>query len=206
PRPPLFPYTPLFRSATVTPDPAAYMPSNPPAVLEFDWTTSCGHVRDQPYQVVFKITDESPAGTNLVTYKTWRIRVIAPAPEWKDVELDLINRHATLEWEPYGCENAEKIQVWRKVGTTGYDPDICASGLPGFLGYELVHEQNPGETLFMDTNEGKGLAVGAQYCYRLLAAFKLPQGGRSYVSEEICVGPVLIDAPLITQVSVERTD
>src|SRR5690606_20708960 len=37
-------------------------------------------------------------------------------------------------------------------------------------------------------------------------AFKLPQGGRSYVSEEICVGPVLIDAPLITQVSVERTD
>src|SRR5690606_34240956 len=44
--------------ATVTPDPAAYMPSNPPAVLEFDWTTSCGHVRDQPYQVVFKITDE----------------------------------------------------------------------------------------------------------------------------------------------------
>src|SRR5690606_40849650 len=86
PRPPLFPYTPLFRSATVTPDPAAYMPSNPPAVLEFDWTTSCGHVRDQPYQVVFKITDESPAGTNLVTYKTWRIRVIAPAPEWKRSE------------------------------------------------------------------------------------------------------------------------
>ena len=192
--------------ASVVPDPAAYVPSDPPAVMEFNWSTDCSHVREQAYQVVFRIIDDSPYGTNLVTYKTWRIRVIAPAPEWKSAEPDLINRHAVLEWEPYGCANAEKIQVWRKVGTAGYDPDICAAGLPGFLGYELVQELDAGETAFTDTNDGKGLVVGARYCYRLLAVFPQPEGGRSYVSEEVCVGPILIDAPLVTEVSVTKTD
>lgn len=192
--------------ATILPDSALYGPSDPASVLEFDWTTDCLHVREQPYQVVFKITDDSPSGTRLVTYKTWSIRVIAPAPEWRDVQLDLINRHAMLEWEAYPCANAEKIQVWRKVGTAGYDPGNCSSGLPGFLGYELVEELDPEQALFTDTNGGKGLVVGARYCYLLLAVFKLPQGGRSYVSEEICVGPIQIDAPLITEVSVTKTD
>lgn len=192
--------------ASFTPNPPVYSPSVPPAVLDFNWSTDCQHVREQPYQVVFKITDESPLGTSLVTYKTWRIRVIAPAPQWENASLDLINRHAILEWQSYDCLNAELIQVWRKVGTAGYHPDMCAAGLPGFLGYELVQELEPGETTFIDRNQGVGLAVGAQYCYRLLAVFKLPHGGRSYVSQELCLDPIQIDAPLITKVSVEKTD
>jgi CHU_C Type IX secretion signal domain len=191
--------------ATVTPYPATFRPSDPAATLDFDWTTDCLHVREQPYQVVFKITDDPPAGTRLVTYKTWNIRVIAPAPKWKNMELDLIKRSARLEWEPYGCTNAEKIQLWRKVGPVGYTPGVCSPGLPGFLGYEMMAELNSGQSSYLDTNNGKGLEVGATYCYRLLAVFGLPQGGKSYVSKEVCVGPILIDAPLITRVSVERT-
>lgn len=191
--------------ASVVPDPAVLSPSAPPAVLDFDWTTDCLHVREQPYQVVFKITDESPLGTNLVTYKTWRIKVIAPAPEWRNADLNLIHRHAMLQWEPYRCENAVKIQLWRKVGTAGFEPSICSTGLPGFLGYELVGEFDPQQTSFTDTNGGKGLAVGAQYCYRLVAVFGMPGGGTSYASRELCLGPILIDAPLITEVSVSKT-
>lgn len=192
--------------ATITPHPAAYRPSDPAASLDFEWRTECLHVRTQPYQVVFRITDDPPSGTKLVTYKTWNIRVIAPDPEWQDVDLDLIQRKATLSWKPYDCANAEKIQVWRKVGSAGYTPGICSSGLPGFLGYELVAELNPGETGYADTNNGKGLVVGARYCYRLVAVFAAPQGGKSYTSDEVCVGPIRIDAPLITRVSVTSTD
>jgi hypothetical protein len=192
--------------ATVTPDSSMSIPSNPPATVQFDWATDCMHVREQPYQVVFRISDAPANGPSLVTYKTWRIRVTAPAPEWKNVEVDFIKRYATLEWEPYACPNAAKIQIWRRVGTAGYAADACLPGVPPFYGYELVGEVDPSKTSFTDTNRERGLAVGAQYCYRILAVFPLPQGGRSYASEEFCVGPIRIDAPLITQVSVEKTD
>jgi hypothetical protein len=191
---------------TVIPDSPVYVPSSPAATVQFNWTTDCMHVREQPYQVVFRISDDPSSGPSLVTYKTWRIRVTAPPPQWDDVQVDFIKRYATLQWQPYECLNAEKIQVWRRVGTAGHTGDACSPGVPPFYGYELVTELDPDETSFTDTNGGKGLAVGARYCYRLLAVFSSPQGGRSYPSEEICVGPIRIDAPLITQVSVEKTD
>ena len=42
------------------------------------------------------------------------------------------------------------------------------------------------EILFDDTNDGVGLAPGSKYCYRILAEFPLPEGGTSYVSQEVC--------------------
>src|SRR5204862_485139 len=60
--------------ATYTPKPPDFKPSNPPAELKFQWHTQCIHVKEQPYQVVFKITDKSPTGSKLVTFKTWFIK------------------------------------------------------------------------------------------------------------------------------------
>jgi hypothetical protein len=62
-----------------------------------------------------------------------------------------------------------------------------------------------GTSTYHDTNGGKGLAVGAKYCYRLVALFPLPAGGESYVSDEVCVDPILADAPVITHVTVDKT-
>jgi hypothetical protein len=188
-----------------------FQSSNPPAELEFEWNTECIHIKTQPYQVVFKITDNPPNGPKLVTFKTWNITVVAPAPVWNSANLVLATRSTQLEWNEYTCSNAESMQIWRRVDSFNYDPVNCETGMPSFMGYTLIDEiplkdlSNNPVTTYLDNNGGKGLAPGARYCYRLVAIFPLPKGGESYISDEICVGPLEADAPVITHVTVDKT-
>ena len=200
------------QALSVNPSPATYSPKPPifqstssikDATLEFNWETKCDHVKEQPYQVVFKITDHSSKGSSLVQFKTWNIKVVGPAPKWKTATLDLANRAANLEWEPYACQkNAVTMEVWRRVGEFPYDPPPCVTGIPDFLGYTLIATVPIGTTKYVN----KGLASGAQYCYRLVANYPSPQGGKSYVSKEICVPPFKADRAVITNVTVDKTD
>jgi hypothetical protein len=191
--------------ATVTPNPPVFQPTTPQAArLTFQWNTVCNHIKDQPYQIVFKITDNGRP--NLVTFKTWFVTVVGPPPVWNKATVYLAKRHADLSWQPYTCENAEIIQVWRRVDSFPYVPGVCETGMPPSLGYELIDEVPATTTTYKDTNQGKGLSVGAQYCYRLVALFPLPKGGQSIMSDEICVPPILVDAPVITHVTVQKTD
>lgn len=196
---------PATLPATFDPATPVNVPSNPPAVMRFRWDTNCIHVRDQAYQVVIKVTDIPPRGPKLVTFKTYNIRVIAPKPVWTSAEPDLVQRTAKLAWAGYNCANAEKIQVWRKVGSSPFTAGVCVAGLSVHRGYKMIGEFDPSVTSFTDDNGGKKLAVAAQYCYRLVAVFPLPGGGKSYVSDEICVSPILADAPVLTHVSVDKT-
>ena len=190
------------KPAIYSPRPAAFVPSSPPAEVNFEWTTDCIHVRQQPYQVVFKITDDPPKGPKLVNFKIWNIKVLAPAPVWKPQVLDLVKRQTVLNWDNYGCANATKMQVWRKVGSYPTSLGQCDIGKPSYWGYKLIAEIPITQTSFTDTNLGKGLSVGAQYCYRLIASIN---DTKSIASEELCVGPIQADAPVITHVSVETT-
>ncbi|WP_333819321.1 gliding motility-associated C-terminal domain-containing protein [Ohtaekwangia sp.] len=206
----IFEFIPTESPATVSPDPAVFQ--NTPGKLNFVWNTTCDHVREQPYQVVFKVSDShSGNGVSLVTYKTWRIKVVAPAPTWKDAQLDVSKRTATIKWDPYYCTNAEKIQIWRKVDSTSFRPDSCETGMPPGLGYTniatIAAKTATGAQVsqYIDTNDGQGLAPGAMYCYRIVATFALPEGGESYVSKDTCVGPIPADVPIITNVSVVKT-
>jgi gliding motility-associated-like protein len=192
--------------ATFSPDPAAFQPSVPQASLSFDWTPSCEEVRNQPYQITIKITDNPPSGPPLVRFKTWSIKVAAPAPDLTNAQLDIVQRQATISWSPYICANATSIQVWRRIGSFEYNPNDCVSGLPKFAGYTKVGEALPGELEFTDTNGGIGLAPGAVYCYRLTAIFPLEGGAESKVSIEMCLPPILAEAPVITHVTVDKTD
>jgi len=201
--------------ATYSPVPKVddFRPSQPPAQTKFTWNTECIHVKDQPYQVVFKITDKPKNGPRLVTFKTWFIKVVGPAPLWEDAKLNLVNRTTELKWDPYFCQSAQSMQVWRKVDGTSFEPDNCQTGMPEYLGYELITTlpiksgaPSVPVTSYTDDNGGKGLAPGAKYCYRLVAVFPLPRGGESYVSRDTCVGPILADVPVITHVTVDRTD
>jgi hypothetical protein len=189
---------------------------NDTANLKFRWQTDCEHVKPLSYQVVFKITDQPPGGPKLVTFKVWNIKVVAPAPRWVSANVDLSQRAVNLQWENYECENAIQMQVWRRVDSFGYTQNECETGMPDFLGYELIATVDlPGTTSYLDNNQGAGLSVGAAYCYRLVAAFPAPGdipilgnlggGALSYLSEEICVPPIEADAPVITHVSVEKT-
>lgn len=200
---------------TINPSPATYGP-NPPVFqytdanikgkLSFSWATTCDHVKEQPYQVVFKVSDKSSNGPSLVQFKTWNIRVVGPAPKWKTPVVDLGTKSVKLEWEDYACKvNAVTMQVWRRVDEFVYTPPECETGMPDFLGYSKIADVPIATTTFNDTNNGQGLAVGAQYCYRLVAVFPLPGGGESYVSQEICIPPILADAPVITNVTIDAT-
>lgn len=198
--------------ATYSPNPAVFQPSTPvPAELRFQWQTQCNHVKAQPYQVVFKITDNPPNGTKLVTFKTWFIRVVGPPPEWVSAQVAPALRAADLQWDSYVCQNASDMQVWRRVDSFAFEPDSCQTGMPEFLGYSLIatlpvkDANNNAVTTYRDNNKGRGLAAGAQYCYRLVAQFPTPRGGESYVSDEICIDPILADAPVITHVTIDKT-
>lgn len=184
--------------ATLTPDPPIFQ--NVKATATFQWATTCQHVQDQPYSIVFRVEDER----GLVSYKTWSIRVVGPPPTWQDAQL--VNRTATITWDPYICQNADSIQIWRKVDESAFVPDTCFTGMPAGLGYErianvLVKNGN----VFIDNNKGKGLAPGARYCYRLVAVFSSQLGGESLVSLDTCVGPIEMTVPMITKVSILQT-
>jgi hypothetical protein len=196
-----------FSDASVQPSPSVFQLSNPPAEVQFTWNTTCDDTRNQPYMIVVRITDKPPLGQPLVTYKAWRINVIAPSPILQSANVDLPNRQVELTWDAYTCQNAIAMEVWRKVDDTDFIPDSCQSGIPEHLGFSQVaslpikDDLDVPITTFIDTN----LAVGAKYCYRLVAIFPLSRGGESYVSNGLCLDPILGMAPVITNVSVDKT-
>ncbi|HEY3404469.1 MAG TPA: gliding motility-associated C-terminal domain-containing protein [Ohtaekwangia sp.] len=211
--------SPIFdfatNAATLSPPPG-YRPS--PDVVEFEWTTTCEHVKEQPYQVLFKITDRKPGGgLGLAYYKTWLIYVVGPPPTWEDATLNLSQRSATIRWDPYICQQADSIQIWRKVDGSDFVPDTCNTGMPESLGYQkiatsLVKKPDPNDPTviipvveYVDKNGGQGLAPGAVYCYRLVAVYSTRRGGESLVSLDTCVGPILADVPIVTKVSIQKT-
>lgn len=192
------------------PFPATFVPPNGTpqttgptvqAKLTFTWNTNCLHVKDQPYQVVFKITDDPPPGkgAKLVQFKTWNIKVVGPKPKWNNIELAGARR-LKVTWNPYACSNAESITVWRRIEGNPFTPPNCVVGMPESLGYTLLKELPIATTTYTDS----GLAPGVKYCYRLVAKFPLPQGGESYVSRDTCL-IILADAPILTNVTVDKT-
>ncbi|MBL0742510.1 gliding motility-associated C-terminal domain-containing protein [Chryseolinea lacunae] len=190
-------------AATVLPDSGIVQSTTPPtdtASIDFAWNTTCALVRSQPYAVVFKITDRPPAGTPLVQFQTVRITVMAPAPVFKSVSVNPVSKIITLQWQPPACENTTALQVWRRVARYTYTPSSCDTGMPKNLHYTLLAELPADATSYVD----RAIDVGAQYCYRVVArvgAAKTP--GR--ISIDTCLIPKPPEAPVVTQVSVERS-
>jgi hypothetical protein len=183
-----------------------------PLEVEFNWNTICDHIKGQPYDVVFKITDNGTSSngspTKLATFRTWKITVVAPAPVLDTAIVPTGQRNVQLTWVNYECgsiaDEAKVMQIWRKVDDTSYIPGNCDTGMPESLGYTLVATTALTDTQFLDTNNGQGLERGVKYCYRLVAVFG-NRGAESYVSNEVCIEPMKIAAPLITKVTVDKT-
>jgi hypothetical protein len=198
--PALFPAQP---PATLSPDnhpPKVrdqYVYQGNPAQSQFSWSTDCQHVRAQPYDVVFKAEDNATSPNQLTDTKTWRIRVVGPAPTGltATVQSDGIR----LDWTAYRCANASEIAVWRRVGCSPDAPDPCPDGGPA--GYTLVGRVRAGVTTFTD----KTVQAGVQYSYRLTAGFAPPTGGLSLASQPVCAR-LKLTVPLITKVSVRTTE
>lgn len=171
----------------------------------FRWQTICTDVRREPYNVVFRAEDRpTPRINRLVVLRTWRITVIGPPPTGLIATPNNTNRSISLSWANYTCPNATRMLIFRRQGTSGWNPGNCETGIPASAGYQQIGEVPIGQTTFLDNNGGQGLRRGVTYCYRIYAVFPDPRGGESIASTEICT-TLQTNAPLITNVSVERT-
>ncbi len=188
--------------ATYTPFPPEFQPQ--PGIVNFSWQTNCTHVRERPYQVRVKITDNPGSGPALVDIQTWQITVIGPPPTGLTADV-APERAIELNWDDYACQTtASSMQIWRRINSFDYTPDDCETGIRDGAGYELVDIVPISQRTYLDDNAGEKLSPGNTYCYRLVAVFPQPRGGESKVSLEACA-TLPIDAPVITNVSIENT-
>lgn len=189
--------------ATFSPDPAT--PQGPPGILAFEWNTDCSHIRNRPYEVRFKVEDNPPVtAPKLVDFETWEITIVGPAPSGLALT-PLPSRRVQLNWDSYACPNTGAVmQVWRRTGEFPFMADNCEIGIPENSGYELISTLPIESDIYIDTNDGLGLAPGANYCYRLVAEFPEPRGGTSYASEEAC-SEIESTVPLITKADIVST-
>lgn len=196
-----FPDSPASFQSPIAGQEPSFQPQ--PGQALFEWQTTCEHIRDQPYLVTFKVTDNPPQGVSLVEFKTMNITVVAPAPRGLASTVNA-DRTIDLTWDDYSCTNAESIQVWRRVDSFNLALEDCVVGMPENAGYTLIDVIPATSTSYTDDNDGRKLAFDANYCYRLVATFPLPRGGESYVSTETC-GLIRADGPAITHVTVDET-
>ncbi len=190
-------------SINLTAFPSTYFtvvnPQVPIATGTFNWQTQCLDVREQPYSFVFKAEDVVTRDT-LTDYKTWLVKIKGPAPTGLNAVAS--GNSITLTWDAYICSNAKEMEVYRKsCDSTGYVQLPCESGITSFPGYVKIGEVPITTTTFLDTNLGKGLSKGVEYCYIIVAKFPYPKGGESYASSESCEN-ALLDVPVLTNVSV----
>lgn len=190
--------------AVITPPNGSLQSTKPPndtAAVTFTWNTTCAHVKEQPYQLILKITDRPPSGPRLVKFKTVQIKVVAPAPQYESVSINPVTKQVVLQWTDYECENVKTFQVWRRVAEYNYEQPQCDNGMPYYLRYKLLDELPFNASSYTDKN----LAIGAQYCYRIVALVgdnKIP----SRISLDTCIIPKPAEAPVITNVSVRETN
>ena len=176
--------------------------------FEFTWHTQCCHVRKTPYQVVIHAKDDS-FPIPLTNVQAVNITVIGPAIEGLDVETSNLylpsvgeGLHRSpltfhLSWSPYlYCSNIIAVRVYRRMGSTPYQPDHCEAGVRP--GYQLIAELPVNATSYQDANGGVDFLQGVDYCYRVVAVF--PDGAESRPSDEVCV-QIPNNQPLMTRVS-----
>ncbi|MBC8156079.1 MAG: gliding motility-associated C-terminal domain-containing protein, partial [Bacteroidetes bacterium] len=205
--------------ALVAPNPATFTTPTQaqpqPGSGTFSWQTNCNHVREEPYDVIFKVTD-SPTNRafSLATFQSLRITVYGASPQNLTARptASAGGRAIQLNWTPYTCVPAStsaqpttdvtRIIVYRKEGCTSPNNLSCTTGVPAGQGYVRIGTVPYTTSTFTDT---LSLRRGVSYSYRIVAQY--PQGtggGASVASEQFCYSlPSL--APLLTNVTVDST-
>jgi hypothetical protein len=170
------------------------------ASIKIAWKISCDEVRQSPYKFIFKISNYLQNGVRLSSFQTWSVNVTGQAPVYQSLVLDVAKKNLTIKWSPYLCTNASTVEVYRRVDHDSGTAGDCQTGIPRSWGFSKIGESSADN--FTDTH----LAPGATYCYRLLAIYQTPNHALSVASRDTCIGPLIIDAPVITNVSVNQTD
>lgn len=171
----------------------------------FQWLTDCSHIRKASYQVTIKAEDSDPQ-INLVDFKTFNIRVVAPAPQ--NFVAVPQGTNIKLTWNKPACSpttgnKIERYCIYRKTDCTPWAHNNCETGVPASSGFTKIGcTTSLGDTTFLDTNDGKGLTQGTNYSYLVVAVFT--DGSESYASNRVCV-QLKRDVPILVNVDVQST-
>jgi len=181
--------------------------NSPSPVCYFNWQTTCAHIREQPYDVVFRAQDISTVDPKLTDVRSFLIYVKAPKPQ--NLVTTPLTTGIKLDWNPYKttvCSNVSKIRIYRKeCSEANLQPEPCETGLPVTTGYVFIKEIDAALSTFTDDNNGAGLVPGVIYCYSIVAVFGSPGNGQSYPSNESC-GQIAVNVPMVASASVTSTD
>ena len=167
----------------------------------FIWQTVCRHVRQQPYHLLFRARDDN-SQLSLVKLQNMYITVVSPAPE--NVVLTPTSNSIDVLWDKCICTNAIGYDIYRRSSPSGWNPANCETGVPAYTGFVKVgNVTGHSNTTFLDNDNGLGLPIGYEYCYRIVALFS--DGAESYASDEVCT-ELVRGIPTITHVSIEKTN
>jgi len=165
------------------------------------WQTTCEHIRLRPYQVTFKAEDNRGLA-ELVNFATLNIKVIGPPSVQYDA--NPAGNNIIVSWSPNPCSNAIGYNIYRKIDSLGYVADECVTGVPASTGYQnIAYVSGYNSNIYTDDNNGNGLVHGHKYCYMITAVYE--DKAESLPTPEVCTR-LKKDVPVITRVSVKRTD
>ncbi|MEO1383986.1 MAG: hypothetical protein AAFV78_12215, partial [Bacteroidota bacterium] len=145
---------------------------------EFNWQTTCDHIRIGFYQVDFFASDDLDRGsfdigsstTTLTANKVVQIRVIPPSPE--DLFLAKGNRSIELTWLPPDCPDLVRgYFIYRKVDGAAYQQDtVCCEDNPATAGFELIGTNAGLQNInFTDDLLDIDGGFGTEICYAVTA-------------------------------------
>ena len=162
----------------------------------FSWQTDCSHVRKQPWQVIFRASDNG--NPNLTGYFSVNVTVVAKAPQ--NLTGSSTGNSIQLSWGESPCKQATGYALYRRKWASGYSHDSCVTGVPEFTGYKRIKVINGLKQL--SYTDSLGILPGTEYCYVITALFS--DGAESYPSIEFCIS-LKKDQPVITHVSIAET-
>lgn len=166
-----------------------------------NWQTECFHVREQPYTIVFKATDDN-SEVNLVDQLSVDITIVGAPPE--NLQAASTNNSIQLSWDSYQCDHHKGFNIYRSINSYGFTPDKCEIGVPAYTGFEKIASlTDKTATIFIDNNNNEGLNQGYEYCYMVTAIFENNIEGKA--STEVCA-ELVRGTPIITNVSVTEHD
>jgi gliding motility-associated-like protein len=168
----------------------------------FEWKVDCGHIRKQPYLVVFRAVDQ----TNLIDIKNMQIRVVGPEP--KNLKVKPFGNTVALKWDKPDCPNPVGYLIYRRNDSSLWKHATCEIGVPGYVGYKLIDTVISANVLsYVDDNHGSELSPGIRYCYVVTALYRNAgqfENVEGYASNEACA-ELKKDVPVLTHASVRVT-
>jgi gliding motility-associated-like protein len=172
-------------------------------ITNFEWKTTCDHIRSIPYQATFKAEDQSSV-LKLTSFSEYLIQVIPPSV--KNVTATPEGSNMRVTWVAGICNSSKNplkgFQIYRKNDCVAFNPAPCTLGVPATSGFELIGETGPTGVEFVDTNHNNGLVVGQNYSYIVVAVYE--DGTVSYRGTQVC-SKLRRNVPLILNVDVLST-